>query len=98
MYPKCLKSSVHQWKSAVLCLQLLNCYLETYQHVTDPEEQLRLAQVITDVMHRRPQMDLTAGYFVQAYRDTIVCLQSHQQLIKVVLNSQVTEHLLFTQV
>ncbi|XP_058604874.1 uncharacterized protein si:ch73-242m19.1 isoform X3 [Onychostoma macrolepis] len=72
-------------------IQLLNCYLETYQHVTDPEEQLRLAQVITDVMHRRPQMDLTAGYFVQAYRDTIVCLQSHQQLIKVVLNSQIDE-------
>ncbi|XP_043119422.1 uncharacterized protein si:ch73-242m19.1 isoform X2 [Puntigrus tetrazona] len=72
-------------------IQLLNCYLEAYQHVTDPEEQIRLAQVITDVMHRRPQMDLTAGYFVQAYRDAIVCLQSHQQLIKAVLNNQIDE-------
>ncbi|XP_052476177.1 uncharacterized protein si:ch73-242m19.1 [Carassius gibelio] len=72
-------------------IQLLNCYLEAYQHVTDPDEWFRLAQVITDVMHRRPQMDLTAGYFVQAYRDTIVCLQSHQQLIKLVLNNQIDE-------
>ncbi|KAL1257483.1 hypothetical protein QQF64_010727 [Cirrhinus molitorella] len=72
-------------------IQLLNCYLEAYQHVTDPEEQFRLAQVITDIMHRRPQIDFTAGYFVQAYRDTIVCLQSHQQLIKLVLNNQIDE-------
>ncbi|XP_067312201.1 uncharacterized protein si:ch73-242m19.1 [Pseudorasbora parva] len=72
-------------------IQLLNCYLEAYQHVTDPEEQFSLAQVITDVMHRRPQIDFTAGYFVQAYRDTIVCLHSHQQLIKLVLNNQIDE-------
>ncbi|XP_016401411.1 uncharacterized protein si:ch73-242m19.1 [Sinocyclocheilus rhinocerous] len=72
-------------------IQLLNCYLEAYQHVTDPDEWFRLAQVITDIMHRRPQMDFTAGYFVQAYRDTIVCLQSHQQLIKLVLNNQIDE-------
>ncbi|KAK7142769.1 hypothetical protein R3I94_012197 [Phoxinus phoxinus] len=72
-------------------IQLLNCYLEAYQHVTDPEEQFRLAQVITDVMHRRPQIDFTAGYFVQAYRDTIVCLHSHQQLIKLVLNNHIDE-------
>ncbi|XP_050989917.1 uncharacterized protein si:ch73-242m19.1 [Labeo rohita] len=72
-------------------IQLLNCYLEAYQHVTDPEEQFRLAQVITDIMHKRPQIDLTARYFVQAYRDTIVCLQSHQQLIKLVLNNQIDE-------
>ncbi|XP_051725343.1 uncharacterized protein si:ch73-242m19.1 isoform X1 [Ctenopharyngodon idella] len=72
-------------------IQLLNCYLEAYQHVTDPEEQFRLAQVITDVMHRRPQIDFTDGYFVQAYRDTIVCLHSHQQFIKLVLNNQIDE-------
>uniref|UniRef100_UPI00403A150E coiled-coil domain containing 162 isoform 2 n=1 Tax=Danio rerio TaxID=7955 RepID=UPI00403A150E len=78
-------------------IQLLNCYLEAYQHVTDPEEQFRLAQVITDIMHRRPQMDFTAGYFVQSYRDSIVCLQSHQQLIKLVLNNQIDEQRQYLQ-
>ncbi|XP_051501949.1 uncharacterized protein si:ch73-242m19.1 [Myxocyprinus asiaticus] len=72
-------------------IQLLNCYLEAYQHVTDPEERFSIAQVITDIMHKRPQMDFTAGYFAQAYRDAIVCLQSHQQLIKLVLNNQIDE-------
>ncbi|XP_073725281.1 uncharacterized protein [Misgurnus anguillicaudatus] len=72
-------------------IQLLNGYLEAYQHVTDQEERLGLAQVITNIMHRSPQIDFTAGYFVQAYRDSIVCLQSHQQLIRTVLNKQIDE-------
>ncbi|KAI7805082.1 putative transmembrane protein FLJ37396, partial [Triplophysa rosa] len=70
-------------------IQLLNCYLEAYRHVTDPEERFGLAQVITNVTHRRPQIDFTAGYFVQAYRDTIVCLQGHKELIRQVLNKQI---------
>lgn len=74
--------------------QLLNCYLEAYQHVTDPEERLGLAQIITNITHRRPQIDFTAGYFVQSYRDTIICLQSHKELIRQVLNTQVIDFLL----
>ncbi|XP_056624604.1 uncharacterized protein si:ch73-242m19.1 isoform X2 [Triplophysa dalaica] len=70
-------------------IQLLNCYLEAYRHVIDPEERLGLAQVITNITHRRPQIDFTAGYFVQAYRDTIVCLQGHKELIRHVLNNQI---------
>ncbi|KAA0710836.1 Coiled-coil domain-containing protein 162 [Triplophysa tibetana] len=72
-------------------IQLLNCYLEAYGHVVDPEERLGLAQVITNITHRRPQIDFTAGYFVQAYRDMIVCLQGHKELIRQVLNNQIDE-------
>lgn len=71
------------------CQQLMDCYFEAYQHVVDPEERLKLAQVITDIMHRRPQMDLDDGYFVTTYRAELACLQSHQELIKSVLNCQV---------
>ncbi|XP_072545413.1 uncharacterized protein [Salminus brasiliensis] len=70
-------------------IELLNCYFEAYHHVTDLEERFSLAQVITDIMHRRPHLDLDTEYFVQAYRQEVACMQSHQQLIKLVLNSQI---------
>ncbi|KAM9433887.1 uncharacterized protein ACWYII_017323 isoform 3-T3 [Salvelinus alpinus] len=72
-------------------VQLLNCYIEAYQHVTGPEERFSLAQVITDIMHRRPRLhlDMGAEYFVQAYRAEMVCMQTHQQLIRAVLDNQI---------
>ncbi|XP_076834646.1 si:ch73-242m19.1 isoform X3 [Brachyhypopomus gauderio] len=70
-------------------IELLNCYFEAYQHVIDQEERFSLAQVITDIMYRRPRLDLETGYFIQSYREEMVCLQSHQQLIKSVLNCQI---------
>ncbi|XP_023694884.2 uncharacterized protein [Paramormyrops kingsleyae] len=72
-------------------IRLMDCYFEAYQHVVDPEERVKLAQVITDIMHRRPQMDLDDGYFVKTYRAELACLQSHQELIKAVLNCQIDE-------
>ena len=74
-----------------VCVQLLNCYFEAYQHVTDSEERVAMAQVITDIIHRRPQLDPTALYCVQAYQEELVCLQTHQQLIKQVLDHQVRD-------
>ena len=48
-----------------------------------------MAQVITDIMHRRPQLDLGHDHFVQAYRAEMACLQSHHNLIRAVLDCQV---------
>ncbi|KAG7465708.1 hypothetical protein MATL_G00156270 [Megalops atlanticus] len=78
-------------------MQLLDCYFEAYQHVTDSGERFSLAQVITDVMHRRPRLDLGSGYFVQAYRAELGCLQSHQQLLRLVLNCQIEEQRQYLQ-
>ncbi|KAJ8353268.1 hypothetical protein SKAU_G00208350 [Synaphobranchus kaupii] len=69
----------------------MDFYFEAYQHVTDNGERLHLTQVITDVMHRRPRLDLSNGYFIQAYREELSCLQSHQQLLRLVLNCQIDE-------
>ena len=41
-------------------------------------------------MHSRPQLDLDQDYLVQAYRAEIDCLRSHRQLIRGVLDNQVT--------
>ncbi|KAL2098869.1 hypothetical protein ACEWY4_005349 [Coilia grayii] len=71
-------------------MQLLNCYFEAYQHLTDSEERVAMAQVITDIIHRRPRLT-QATYLVQAYQEELVCLQTHQQLIKHILDHQIDE-------
>ncbi|XP_051252376.1 uncharacterized protein si:ch73-242m19.1 isoform X2 [Dicentrarchus labrax] len=78
-------------------VQLLNCYYEAYQHASGTEERFALAQVITDIMHSRPQLDLNQDYFVQAYRAEIGCLQSHQQLIKDILDNQIEKQRQYLQ-
>ena len=49
--------------------------MECYEHVTDPLEQQRLMYIITDIMARRPRLNLNANYFVDAYDAEINCLQ-----------------------
>lgn len=71
-------------------IQLLNCYYEAYQHSVGAEQRFALAQVITDITHSRPQLDLNLDYFVQVYRAETCCLRCHQQLIRGILDNQVT--------
>ncbi|TDG99230.1 hypothetical protein EPR50_G00207510 [Perca flavescens] len=78
-------------------VQLLNCYFEAYQHAAGTEERFALAGVITDIMHCRPQLDLNQDYFVQAYRAEIGCLQSHQQLIRDILDNQIEKQRQYLQ-
>ncbi|XP_041828419.1 uncharacterized protein LOC121631504 [Melanotaenia boesemani] len=84
---------LHLWMCETTFLeskvQLMNCYYEAYQHATGTEERFALAQVITDIMHMRPKLDMEQEYFVQTYRAEISCLQSHQQLIQRVLDNQI---------
>ncbi|KAM6185181.1 uncharacterized protein ACDL77_013984 [Rhynchocyon petersi] len=79
------------WEAALLELkrQLLDSYFEAYQHVLDPEERFALAQVITDIMHRRPRFDPSHLYFIRAYRDDCTCLRLHLELIRGILNQQI---------
>ncbi|MGH0156902.1 UNVERIFIED_CONTAM: hypothetical protein FKN15_076171 [Acipenser sinensis] len=77
--------------------QLLDCYFEAYQHVLDHEERFALAQVITDIMHKRPRLEISSQYFVTAYEEECVCLQYHQQLIRDILNKQIDEQRQYVQ-
>nr|XP_034965162.1 uncharacterized protein LOC118082199 isoform X6 [Zootoca vivipara] len=69
--------------------QLLNSYFEAYQHALDSEERFALAQVVTDIMYRRPRFDFHLGYFVNIYKDECACLELHLQLVRGVLNKQI---------
>ncbi|KAM4694292.1 uncharacterized protein O3C94_004746 [Discoglossus pictus] len=79
------------WEAALLenKQQLVDSYYEAYQHVLDQEERFSLAQVITDIMFRRPRFDIGSKYFLKAYRDECQCLRLHQQIVTNVLNSQI---------
>ncbi|XP_071997916.1 uncharacterized protein [Engystomops pustulosus] len=68
--------------------QLVDSYYEAYQHTLDPEERFALAQVITDIMFRRPRFDIGCKYFLEAYRDECQCLRLHLQLVRDVLKMQ----------
>ncbi|XP_053237610.1 uncharacterized protein LOC128410420 isoform X11 [Podarcis raffonei] len=69
--------------------QLLNSYFEAYQHALDSEERFALAQVVIDIMYRRPRFDFHLGYFVNIYKDECACLELHLQLVRGVLNKQI---------
>lgn len=55
-------------------VKLIQVYLECYEHICDPLEQQKLMQVITDIMSRRPRLNLNSNYFVDAYDAEVVCL------------------------
>ncbi|XP_022108314.1 uncharacterized protein LOC110988792 isoform X2 [Acanthaster planci] len=71
--------------------QLLDVYLEAYQHVFDMHEKRSLAQVITNITYQRPRFDLKAEYFVRTYRAECHCLRLHCALIKSVLDQQISD-------
>nr|XP_045011483.1 uncharacterized protein LOC101610720 [Jaculus jaculus] len=77
--------------------ELLDSYFEAYQHTLDTEERFTLAQVMTDIMHRRPKFDLSHPYFVKAYQDECTCLRLHLQLVRAILNHQLEQQREYVQ-
>ncbi|XP_054846477.1 coiled-coil domain-containing protein 162-like [Eublepharis macularius] len=69
--------------------QLLDSYFEAYHNALDSEERFALAQVITDIIYKRPRFDFRLGYFANIYKDECTCLRLHLQLVKDVLNKQI---------
>ena len=70
-------------------MQLLDCYVEAYHNVCDRDEKRLLAQAITNIMYRRPRVDMQSSYFLASYRLECVSLRLHTQLIKAMLDTQV---------
>lgn len=53
----------------------MQVYVECYEHVSNPLDQQKLMQIITDQMARRPRLDLDASYFEDSYDAEILCLK-----------------------
>ncbi|XP_039207102.1 uncharacterized protein LOC120311541 isoform X2 [Crotalus tigris] len=69
--------------------QLLDSYFEVYQHALDSEERFALAQVITNIIYRRPRFDFHLEYFVNTYRNECTCLKLHLCLVRDIMNRQI---------
>ena len=70
-------------------VKLVMAYTECYEHIVDPLEQQRLMQIITDIMARRPRLNLQASYFMDAYEAEIECLEKQLELVKVIIEYQI---------
>jgi hypothetical protein len=64
--------------------------MECYEHISDPLEQQKLMQIITDIMARRPRFNLKASYFIDAYDGEIKLLKKQFELVKMLVDLQVT--------
>lgn len=74
-----------------MSFQLLDSYFEAYQHALELEERFALAQVITDIIYKRPRFDFHLGYFVNTYKNECTCLRLQLQLVRGILNQQVNK-------
>ncbi|XP_064633719.1 uncharacterized protein LOC135491668 [Lineus longissimus] len=70
---------------------LLDCYVEAYLHVFDRDEKRGVAQVMTNIMYKRPRFDFSASYFLKSYRMECICLRLHSTLIKNILDNQIED-------
>lgn len=81
-----LNCEMHFQFRKVLLTQL---YMECYEHVCDPVEQQRLCQIITDLMARRPRLNLDDLYFQDSYRAEVACIDKHIELLDMVIQNQI---------
>eukprot|EP00818_Percolomonas_sp_WS_P000193 CAMPEP_0117435588 /NCGR_PEP_ID=MMETSP0759-20121206/560_1 /TAXON_ID=63605 /ORGANISM="Percolomonas cosmopolitus, Strain WS" /LENGTH=2262 /DNA_ID=CAMNT_0005227143 /DNA_START=110 /DNA_END=6898 /DNA_ORIENTATION=+ len=68
--------------------KLIDCYMEAYEHCIDPKQQHHLAQVITDLLHSKPHIDMGAKYFSESYAAEIIGLELQHSLMRDVINAQ----------
>lgn len=64
--------------------------MECYEHITDPLEQQRLMQIVTDIMARRPRLNLHANYFVDAYDAEILYIKGQTELVRTIVTQQIS--------
>jgi hypothetical protein len=69
-------------------------YLEIYDHAINMQEQIKLAQIITDMMAMRPRLWLDANYFTQGYWSHIDALDKHDEALKAMTKSLIRADLL----
>uniref|UniRef100_A0A5K3ERZ5 DUF4549 domain-containing protein n=2 Tax=Mesocestoides corti TaxID=53468 RepID=A0A5K3ERZ5_MESCO len=71
--------------------ELMDVYMEAYQHVCSRESRRHLAQVMVDLMHQRPRIELASSYFVLAYRYECAILRLKTEIMKHCLNTQIQQ-------
>uniref|UniRef100_A0A5K4F3H5 Phosphodiesterase I n=2 Tax=Schistosoma mansoni TaxID=6183 RepID=A0A5K4F3H5_SCHMA len=69
---------------------LMDIYVEAYNHIISRDSRRKLAQMMTDLMYKRPRLDLNENYFVTAYKYECAILRQRKEIMKSILNNQVS--------
>lgn len=88
------KGGLDKWSNLELVLshcQLIDVYMEAYQHVLSRESRRHLAQIMVNLMYQRPRIELSSSYFVLAYRYECAILRLKTSIMKYCLNTQVKQ-------
>ncbi len=64
-----------EWEFSFQKVLLIEQYLEAYEHTSDPLEQVRIVQMIADLMSQRPRLNLEGTYFQDSYQNEIDVLK-----------------------
>ena len=70
-------------------VKLVMSYMEAYEHITDPLEQQKTMQIVTDIMARRPRLNMQAHYFRDSYMAELRCLDAQMELIQMLISNQI---------
>jgi hypothetical protein len=62
--------------------QMIESYLEIYEHILDPKEQRRVSQLIINFISLRPLLDFEDPYFIHSYTSQIKVLELEWKLLR----------------
>ncbi len=71
--------------------KLMECYVEIYEHILDPIEQQRVAQIMVNLVALRPALDLGDSYFVASYQAHSQVLEAERELWRELINSHIDD-------
>lgn len=69
--------------------KLVKLYMEAYEHITDPVEQQRFIQMVTDLMAERPRLNLDSCSFEDSYKLELHVLDKRTELILNIIRFQI---------
>ncbi|KAJ3327154.1 hypothetical protein HDU76_012304 [Blyttiomyces sp. JEL0837] len=70
-------------------IDVINAYMEAYEHATDIDTIRKLGKIITSFLHLRPHYDFEASYFSKCYTFTSKGLELQANLVKNVISHSI---------
>lgn len=67
----------------------MDIYVELYHHIVSRESRRKMAQVMTDLIYKRPRIDFSEPYFTSAYHYECAIMRSRAELMRTLINKQV---------
>ncbi|KAJ3193176.1 hypothetical protein HK101_005301 [Irineochytrium annulatum] len=73
-------------------IEVINAYLEIHEHASAFDDIKKTSQVITNLIHLRPQFDFDGGYFGYSYNISSKSLELQSRLLVESMNHLITTH------